>query len=175
MNGVKKRIRQPKGFRTSITFWKKRPPCSLFRKSSRARVKTLIVTGNYLQPRLLAELAQERTKQPVFLFQPEAGGEASRFHFLHANKMSEEISAAKLMDVAVLLNPKTVIVLGDDTCVPAASVAELRKEYSVMVLNSDDWEKNAQTLGAYLELPRLQRDFRDLKGRYDDNVLTPQE
>ena len=147
--------------------------CTLFRKSSRARVKTLVVTGNFLQPRLLAELAQERTKQPVFLFQPEAGGGALRFHFLHANKMSEEISVSKLMDVVSYLNPRTIIVLGDENCVPATCVEEMRKGYSVMILNSADWEKNAQTLGGYLELPKLQREFRDMKQRYDENVLSP--
>ena len=142
--------------------------CNLFRKTSRAQVKTLMVTGNYMKPRLLAELAQYHTKQPIILVQQDADG--ARF-FCLKNESSEEFAADRFGDFIQFLNPKTIVVLGDDTCVPQTYVEQAQKNFRVMVLNSADWEKNAQMLGEILDQPRLSREFKEYEKRFEDNVI----
>ena len=42
-----------------------------FKREGRTRAHTLMITGNYLDSRLLVELAQHRTKQPILLLSPD--------------------------------------------------------------------------------------------------------
>ncbi len=143
--------------------------CNIFRKTSRARVKTLMVTGNYMKPRLLAELGQYYTKQPILLFLQDADSDTPRLYYL-ANEKSEEIAASKFADFIQFLNPKTIVVLGDDNCVPPAYVKQAQESYRVMVLNSADWEQNAQMLGELLDQPALGREFKDYLKRFEENT-----
>ena len=69
------------------------------------------------------------------------------------------------------LNPKSVIVLGDEVCVPAEYQELLRKKFRVMVINSENWELNAQMLGEMMDMPKLNRDFKDYRKRIIDNTL----
>lgn len=143
--------------------------CSLFRKTSLARVKTLMITGNYVKPRLLAEVAQYHTKQPIILFQQDTNGDTRLFCLL--NEKSEEISASNFMSFINHLNPKTIVVLGDENCVPAAYVKQAQDKFRVMVLNSTDWEQNAQMLGDLLNQPRLAREFKEFAKDIQENTI----
>ena len=42
-----------------------------FKRSGRVRATSLIVVGNYMEPRLLAEIAQYYSKQPVLVISPD--------------------------------------------------------------------------------------------------------
>lgn len=127
--------------------------CAAFRKGSRARVNTLLVTGNYLQPRMICELTQDRTHQPVLLFNPAEGNEEAVFFYLSPNHGVERIEVSQFDEFVDYLNPRVVIFLGDNTYYPEEIVSErLRKDYSVMVLSSSDWGKNALMVGNHLGL-----------------------
>lgn len=146
--------------------------CTLFRKSSRTRVKTLLVTGNYLQSRLLAELAQYHSGQPIILFQQDPESDAPRLFYM-VDKKSEEIAAAKFAEFVQFLNPKTVAFIGDENCVPADFVNQLRKGYRVMIIDSEDWDMNAQTLGDLLDQPKVAKEYRNFLSKYEENVPPP--
>lgn len=145
--------------------------CSLFKKGSRARVNTLLVTGNYLKPRLLCELAQYRSKQPIILFEQDEESDAPRLFYLSASNKSEEISAAKFAGFVKYLNPKTVIFLGDESCVPAEYVNQVQDDFRVMHLNSTDWDRNAQMLGEILKQPKLNRLYLEYLQRYEEKAV----
>lgn len=138
--------------------------CSLFRKSSRARVNTLIVTGNYMKPRLLAELAQYRSKQPIILCQQD--GADIRLFYLDGNQKSDDIAASKFRDFVEFLNPRTIVFMGDENYVPASLVEQIKGGFRVMTLTSDDWEKNAQMLGEIMNQPKLNRLFKEYLDKY---------
>lgn len=139
--------------------------CSIFRKTSRARVNTLLITGNYMQPRLLAELSQYRSKQPIILCQND-GGE-TRLFYLDGNQKSEEISTAKFKEFVGFLNPKTVIFMGGEAYVPSDLVNQVRSDFRIMLLLSDSWDQNAQMLGEIMNQPKLNRLFKEYLEKYD--------
>ena len=143
--------------------------CALFRKGSRTPVKTLMVTGNFVQPRLLTELVQFRTKQPILVFHQDPGADLRLFYLVRGK--CEEIATSKFAEFVEHLNPKSVIVLGDEVCVPAEYQELLRKKFRVMVINSENWELNAQMLGEMMDMPKLNRDFKDYRKRIMDNTL----
>lgn len=144
--------------------------CSVFKSSSRRRVKTLLVTGNFFEPRLLCELTQYYSKQPLMLFQPAAADStaAPQIFYLTSNGQSEEISAEQFMDFLGLLNPKQIIVVGGPECVPEKFVSQASEQYSVICLRSQDWNRTAQSLNKLLKLDRLPQEFEDTRARYKE-------
>ncbi|MBQ4479788.1 MAG: hypothetical protein II943_04030 [Victivallales bacterium] len=139
----------------------------LRRNTSRARVNTLLVTGNYLKPRLLCELAQYRSKQPIILVQndPDNAEGTARLFYLpgSGSQESEEIAATQFTEFLTFLNPKMVVFVGnEDECYPVDFVYQARNgNFRVLTISSNDWDKNAQLLGEVMRIPRLSRDYRD--------------
>ena len=139
----------------------------LRQNTSRARVNTLLVTGNYLKPRLLCELAQYRSKQPILLVQsdPDNAEGTARLFYLpgSGSQESEEISATQFTDFLDFLNPKKVVFVGnEDECYPMDFVYQARsKNFRVLTISGNDWDKTAQLLGECMRISRLARDYRD--------------
>ncbi len=135
--------------------------CALFNKGSRARVNYLIISANQLEPRVLSELAQFYSKQPVLLVH--RGADANELHlfYLANNKKAEEIAVANFLDFIDFQNPKVVLFVGDDNCCPKTLVDQASSKYRVMNINCADWEQNAQMLGAILDQPRLARIYKE--------------
>ena len=69
-------------------------PLSWFRKSEAKRADTLIVTGNYVKSRILAELIQRETEQPVLLLP--SGKEVITMFFLTPTEETLEIKKGRL-------------------------------------------------------------------------------
>ena len=151
--------------------------CSLFRKGSRARVNTLMVSGNYMQPRLLCELAQYHTHQPVMVFSPaDENGEAA-FYYLSPDEKAERINPSQFKEFVDYLNPRVVIFLGDDTIYPAEIIDDsLRNDYRVMIFGSSDWGKNAMMLGDHLgQGDRLYKEYVEYYGKFQSAPEKPAE
>lgn len=139
--------------------------CTLFKRSGRARVHTLMFTGNYLDSRLLAELAQYKTKQPIIFVESDGAGE-QLFLLPTFGSQAEQISKSDLLDVVAFLNPKRVAFLGDSSYVPAEYISMLQGKFEVITFASSDWSNNAQGLGALLNQSRLKYDFDTTKAKY---------
>ncbi len=142
--------------------------CALFKQNSRPRVKALLVTGNFFEPRLLCELAQYRSKQPLLLFHPTApnSSEAPKLHYLNSTGKAEEIPVEQFAEFLDFLNPRQIIFVGDESCCPEKYVQQAAEKFSVVVLRSNDWERNAQSLNSILKLTRLPRQFKETRDRY---------
>lgn len=139
--------------------------CTLFKRSGRSRVHTLMFTGNYLDSRLLAELAQYKTKQPIIFVESDGAGE-QLFLLPTFGSQAEQISKSDLLDVVAFLNPKRIAFLGDSSYVPAEYVGMLKEKFEVITFSSSDWSNNAQGLGMLLNQSRLKYDFDTTKGKY---------
>jgi len=145
--------------------------CSLFQKGSRARVNTLMVSGNFLQPRLLCEIAQFHTHQPVFVFSPaDEENSAPTFYYLSPNEKGEPFSPAQFYEMVEHLNPRMVVFLGDETFYPTEIITdELRSNYRVMQLSSSNWEKNAMMLGDILgQGDRLYKEYSEYYSKFQE-------
>ncbi len=142
------------------------------RNTTRARVNALLVTGNYLKPRLLCELAQYRSKQPIILVHQDADSaeaDARLFYLPGSNQQErEEIAATQFTEFLTFLNPKVVIFLGNmDEDFSSDLVRQASANFRVLTISSNDWDKNAQLLGEVMRLPRLARDYRDQLDRFE--------
>ena len=149
--------------------------CQKIRRSSssRARVNALLVTGNYLKPRLLCELAQYRSRQPIVLVQNDSDNPEGtpRLFYLPGSekKQSQEIAISAFKDEWLpYMNPKVVIFVGNaDEDFPADLVRQASENFRVLTISGNDWDNNAQLLGEVLRLRRLARDFRDQLDRFE--------
>ena len=113
------------------------------------RVETLVVTGNYAKSRLLGELFQHQTKQPIVLISPEDGGREQLF-FLPSVPEAMAFEAAKFAEFVDFLHPNRVVFLGDSSFVPPTYIDQVRGRYPTVVLNSRDWMDNAKALGVVI-------------------------
>jgi len=117
----------------------------LRRFSSENRVDALLVVGNYLEPRLLAELVQSKTKQPLLIVSPEAVGTTKLF-FMPWDPPAHELPASDYLGFVSLLNPKQVVFIGDDVYMPRPYVDQLRGRFPIVTVASGDWQKDAKAL-----------------------------
>lgn len=130
----------------NLAFWRAR------------RLDTLILTGNYAKPRLLAEQAQAQTNLPIVLVSQEHGGD--EIYYLPSKPSAMRIEPRKFLEfVDVMLRPKRIVVLGDQTYVPARYVDMFKDRYPTIVISGNDWIANAEQLGKVLRTSFLARNY----------------
>jgi len=122
--------------------------------STKNRVDSLIITGNYAKSRLLAEVAQHKTKQPVILISPTVD-DSSEVYFMPSNPEAMVVDDDKYVEFVDFLRPRRLIFLGDESYMPPRYVDALRGRYPTVVVASRDWLKNAQALSDLLEWGKL--------------------
>lgn len=113
------------------------------------RVDSLIITGNFSRSRLLAELAQTKTKQPIILISPESQGQ-NQMYFMPSRPEAMAFESARYRDFISFLQPRRVVILGDARFVPQTFVEEARSLCPTVIINGADWRKNAKALGDVL-------------------------
>ena len=86
-----------------------------FLRPGKESVETVIVVKNNVRPRLLAEMAQKRTRQPI-VFVPVTGQGA--YYLSLPNGDIEKISPKKLQNFLRFSHPEQVVVLGDQKGMP---------------------------------------------------------
>jgi hypothetical protein len=128
------------------------------------RVDTLLITGNFEKSRLLAELAQRRTKQPILLISPEAGGNDQIF-FMPDDPEAMQINRQKVLEFVHFLQPRRVVLLGDRDYLPERYVDMLKDQFPSVLITGDDWVKNAEAVGRVVKSSRLAAEYADLLGR----------
>jgi len=138
--------------------------CSAFRREGRTRAHTLMITGNYMNSRLLCDLAQYRTKQPILLFSLDAD-RSQQIYYLPAPPKVEPIRNEEFVDMVSFINPKRVVIVGGSDYVPQEYIDKVSARFPVMIYNSDDWEQNARMLGDLLNQRGLRKEFVDSKAR----------
>ncbi len=113
------------------------------------RIDTVVVTGNYAKARLLAEMFQRETKQPIVLISPEGPGR-QELYYLPYSGPAAAFPTEKYAEFMDYLNPRRVIFLGDESYVAASYVDAVRARFPVMVVNGRDWLQNAKALGVII-------------------------
>lgn len=138
--------------------------CSAFRREGRTRAHTLMITGNYMNSRLLCDLAQYKTKQPILLFSLDAD-QSQQIFFMPASSKVQQINADEFVDIVSFINPKRIVVVGGNDYVPQSFIDQVRSKFPVMIFNSEDWSQNARMLGELLNQRGLLKEFDDSKER----------
>ena len=122
----------------------------------RRRIETIIVAGNYKSPRLIAELIQNESRQIYLLF-PAKGGE-DRVIFCSPTQ-NKQVLRSKIAIALRTLNPKRVVILGDERYLSKADAELLGRDIPVVRIEGNDWQRIADELNFMLNLNRLSDDF----------------
>ncbi len=129
-----------------------------FKGAGRVKNSDLLLVGNVVPARLLADLAQWYTKQPVLLISPDADGE-SRVYYAPAASRATAVEKEKFLEVVDFINPNRVIVIGGEDIVDKEFVNLVSEKYKVLVLDSGNWGNNASALGELLDVAPLRSKF----------------
>jgi hypothetical protein len=132
-------------------------------------ILTLIITSNYKKSRLLAELIQNATKQPILLLP--AGDQKCIFFMPKNGKLAQEITESQFAKFIEFVNPQKIVILGDSGFVPRKYVEQIEKKMVVVQLNSQDWIANATAAGTILDLHYLARDYTRLYRQIESGKL----
>ena len=130
-------------------------------------IATLVMTGNYTKSRLLAELIQAETKQPILLVTKEGG----QLFFMPARGSCLEVQDAKFSEFVKFLNPKQIIVLGDTSYVPDSYAKRIDSKQTIIRIDNKDWNEVAVTAGKILDKTNLAYDFKRLSDEIDSGKL----
>ena len=120
---------------------------------------TLIVTGNYTKSRMLAELIQLETKQPILLLPSQPDG---KIFFVPAKGDALEIADTNFTNFVKFANPKKIVVLGNADYVPESYVNRIDKNQTVIRLQNDNWQETAERAEEMLKLKNVADDYKRL-------------
>lgn len=140
-------------------------PVSWFNANPDKKYETVIVTGNYVQSRVLAELVQHHTDHPVLLLP--TGKETDRMFFLGPEGKAIEVKQENYVWLINYIRPKTVLFLGDTSYAPTEYIDRLKSSAATCVYNNSNWEQIAVSVGKLLNVKTLAKEYRQLLGQLD--------
>ena len=139
-----------------------------FTHSSRRRPETLLVTGNYLSPYMLAETYQGLTSQPYLRIM-----EDGRLYMVMP-KLMRGIAPRELAGVINNFGFKRIVIIGDERYVSAEFEKNLRKANiratPIVRIYGENWLRVAEELDSLLNVGHLPRNFR--KNLQDEKIRT---
>ena len=127
-------------------------------------ITTLIVTGNYSQSRMLAELIQNVNKQPILLTPATDGNDV---YFMPPERRSKalQIPADEITNFVNFLGVKQIIIIGDAEYVPEKYTKYIPSNQVVWRITGENWNKIAKSVGTFLNLTNLSSDYKNLQGK----------
>ena len=141
-------------------------PASGFQKKGPKRAETLVVAGNYVKARILAELIQHKSKQPVLLLP--TGNESDTMFFLTPTDDTLQVKKDDYLRFINFLNPKRVLFIGNEKYTPPEYVEPLEDRLPVWSVTNNDWKTIAFSVEDLLKLKRLGYDYLVLLNQLDD-------
>ena len=148
---------------TSAAWWN---PVSWFKKKGPQRAETLVITGNFVKSRLLAELIQFKNKQPILLLP--TGNENETMFFLTPTEETLEVKKEDYLKFINFLNPKRILFLGNELYTPTNYVEPLKDILPVWSVTNNDWEKIALSVEELLKIKHLEYDYLVLLHQLDE-------
>ncbi|MCP4176765.1 MAG: hypothetical protein GY756_03280 [bacterium] len=125
-------------------------------------ITTLLVTGNYSQSRMLAELIQRYSKQPILLT-PASGGNDVYFMPPEKRSKSLQIPSSEITNFVNFVGAKQIIIIGDSQYVPEKYVKLIPSNQVVWRVTGQNWDKVAASMGKFLNLTNISSDYKELQ------------
>ncbi len=126
--------------------------------NSRRTPKTLVVVGNYRTARLMAATIKALTSQPYLVITGDGR------YFMTLSKATVPVNGDKLDVYINQLNPRRVVIIGDERYVSAKQEQKLRsinmKRIPILRIYGGDWGRIAEELDDLLNIGNLSREFR---------------
>jgi hypothetical protein len=131
--------------------------------NSRRAPKTLVVVGNYRTPRLMAATIKALTSQPYLIIAKDDKTNED-IYFITMTKVTVPVPADKLDVYINQLNPRRLVIIGDERFVTPAQEKKLRtintKRIPIFRVYGGDWGRIAEELDDMLNIGNLAREFR---------------
>ncbi len=122
---------------------------------------TLMMTGNYSESRLLAELIQRENYQPILLI-PAVGQDKVYFMPPQTRSAALEIPLSELKNFINFLGVKQIVVIGNNEYVPEKFLEQIPNNQTIWTVTGTNWKNIAYSTGEFLNLPNLSRDYNNL-------------
>ncbi len=127
--------------------------------NSRRAPKTLVVVGNYSTPRLMASTIKALTSQPYLIID----GKENKYYMV-LSKVTVQVPPEKLDVYINQLNPRRMVIIGDERFVTLPQEQMLRKinlkRIPIVRIYGGDWGRIAEELDDLLNIGNLSREFR---------------
>ena len=141
----------------------------LFTINSRRRPVTMLVTGNFLSPYILAETYLGLTNQPYIRVMQDGK------IYLNMPKQIRGIAPRELAGVVNSFGLKRIVIIGDERYVSAEFEKNLRKINTkatpIVRIYGDNWLRIAEELDDLLNVGHLASNFRE---NYQDAIIRTQ-
>ena len=138
---------------------------SWFARGNKYNVETLVITGNYKSPRLMADLIQAESHQP-YIIVPAANSKYNYWYAAMPKTDGFAMSEDKFGAWVKFCRARRVVILGDTNCVPEKYEAMIDKSIPVIRITGD-WERVAEELTFLLNLSNLKRNYPKLRRQLD--------
>jgi hypothetical protein len=138
---------------------------SWFVRGNKYNIETLVITGNYKSPRLMADLIQAESRQP-YVIVPAANSRQSNCYVAMPKTNGITLTEDKLGAWVKFTGCRRVVILGDNSCVPEKYETMIDKSIPVVRI-SGDWERVAEELTFMLNLSNLKRSYPKLRKELD--------
>ena len=138
---------------------------SWFVRGNKYNLETLVITGNYKSPRLMADLIQAESRQP-YIIVPAANAKYSYWYVAMPKTDGFAMSEDKFGPWVKFSRCRRVVILGDTNCVPEKYEAMIDKSIPVVRITGD-WERVAEELTFMLNLSDLKRTYPKLRKELD--------
>lgn len=131
-----------------------------FVRGNKYNVETVIVTGNYKSPRLMADLIQAESRQPYIIVP--AANSADNLCYLAMPKSGQAVPEDRFGAIISYTRCRRVVILGDTNCVPEKYETMIDRNIPVVRITGD-WERVAEELTFLLNLSNLKRNYPKLR------------
>jgi len=138
-------------------------------KGPKRDIVNLIITANYRDTLLLAQVVQYHTKQPFILLP--AKGQDQIFFWPARQDTALEIPEKDLSRFISYLNPQRIIVIGAVNVVNEKYLSMIPRDQTVMVIYNQDWQRVAESLDGILRAPNISTDFSRLHEQLINGAL----
>ena len=138
---------------------------SWFVRGNKYNIETVVITGNYKSPRLIAELIQAESRQP-YIIVPAANSKQAYWYLALPKTDGYAISEDKFGSWIKFSQCRRVVILGDTSCVPEKYAAMIDKSIPVIRIVGD-WNRVAEELTFLLNLSNLKRSYPKLRPQLD--------
>jgi len=131
-------------------------------------ITTLIVIGNYRKPRLMADIIQAETFQPILLIPADSDG---KIFFMPAKDTTMEVEFDDLRTFIQYLKPEQIVVLGDERYVPKKYLKQIDPKQTVISITNKSWRKIAAMAQDVMNLAYLKREFDKVEAKIESGEL----
>ena len=135
-------------------------------------IVTLVITANYKSPRLMAELILNESRQPYLLL-PTPQSKMRKIIFVQPKGPALEIAPKNLKQYLGFLNPRRIVILGDERYVSAEFVNEYLKQLEnpipIVRIEGSNWNRIAEEATYLLSLSHLGSNFQRLREEMENN------